>query len=976
MIIAVTENKRLMLTQVNINAAKIPILSEWLSGGKDLLPHLKNAIEKLSHEHVSGIALTQLDSPMMKQFKAAKDEVPDALLFFRMGDFYELFGVDAIIASDICGLTLTSRDKSSENPVPMAGSPVVGYRQALKKCIQAGFKVAVCDQIEDPKQAKGIVKREITRIATPAVPGDLLEDEPAKDTQFGCYLASLYTEKGKFTFSYVDVSTGEFRITGQLNKEDLIQEISTIIPKELLAPKNLHDEIKKIIKSLNSNQHTVLNTIESWIIRSEQSCKELFLEYFKEKNISSFGLNQIENSLKCIAAILNYLKSTQKNVLKNIQSITSYELSKHLIVDEATRKNLDFFYTSVGEKKGSLFHFLNQCQTASGSRLLLRRLNYPYKNKLKIEKSHTHIQELIKNEKFSNSLIELLQKTGDIERLLARTAQKSIDPKGMACLRQTLVIIPEIEQKLLESNLTTLKKYGKEHSITLRTNPLKSLLENALLENPASIVGKGDIFNSGYSKELDKITDLTKHFNDKLKEIELQEKEKSQISTLKMGYTSAFGYYFEISKGKISQAPKHFIRKQTLTNCERFITPELKELEEQYLNATEQRSFLERELLEDLRNKILEYSLDLSKASQWIAELDLLLNFSEIAKQHNFCKPVLLDTNTTELIGSKHPILAQHSYSSEGFIENNISLGEDSNSYQSSLIHLITGPNMAGKSTIMRQVAIAHVFCQIGCFVPAQQAQMGIVDKIFSRIGSADNATKNQSTFMVEMLETSNMLNFATQNSLLLLDEVGRGTSTFDGLSIAWAILEFLSQHTKARTLFSTHYHELQSVCLEHKNIKPMQMSVLENTHTDGNGHLKREILFSRKYIEGAAGKSYGLHVAELAGIPDKIINRAQDVLTQLENKPQSICVHSSVEPTNPKEPEQNLLSQTIAAINPDDLTPRHALEILYNLKELNKNNNLSKNIAFKNLLQLLEIQNKPLRKSKSCTISPEHTLF
>ena len=931
------------------------LISQWLSQGRELPPHLKPAIERLSNEHCSGISIKQLDSPMMKQFRAAKDEATDALLFFRMGDFYELFGVDAIIASDICGLTLTSRDKSSEFPVPMAGVPVVGYKNALKKCVLSGFKVAVCDQMEDPRQAKGIVKREITRIATPAVPGDLDDDETSNETKFGCYLACVIENKKLYTLSYVDASTGEFRITYNLNDSLLTEEIASVSPRELLAPQNIHEKIKLILKSFQQRNSISLNTIESWILKSESSCKELFCEFFNEKDFHSFGLTNIPNSLQAVCAILQYLKTTQKNVLKNIQIITKYELSTHLMIDEGTKRHLDFFYTSSGEKKGSLFHFLNKCTTTTGSRNLLHRLKYPFKNPDDVQSSLNKVEEVINTTNLVQELVEILRNTADIDRLLSKAAQRNLDARGMAWLRQTLITLPLIK-KAIESKETTpsLNLLFSNNEIINALKPLANLLQNALADEPAAVIGKGGIiFREGYSKELDEAISLTTNFNQMLNELEKVEKDRSQIPTLKIGYTGAFGYYFEISKGKISQAPKHFIRKQTLTNCERYITPELKELEEKSLSASDNRIILEKEILENLRIKILEYSNYLCQASTLIAEIDLAVTFAHLASYYNWCKPSITKQNLTKLTDSTHPILANLTSNSEPFIANNITIGiENTDSLQNKnpLIHLITGPNMAGKSTIMRQVAITQVLCQMGSFVPASSATIGMTDRIFTRIGSADNSLKNQSTFMVEMLETSNMLRFASEKSLLLLDEIGRGTSTFDGLSLAWAILESLHDDVKARTLFSTHYHELQKVVSEKNNMIPMHMQVSETRIKNINAEEKREIKFTRLYIEGGSGKSYGLHVAELAGIPEKIIQRAESVLYTLESnaktnasipldeKESSGIPLSQEKTTLPHEKElishnDSKLLDYITKTDPDMLSPKEALEVLYSLK-------------------------------------------
>ena len=833
------------------------LMTNWLNNGKEISPHLKASLAKLSPEHISGISLAQLDSPMMKQFRIAKEEAPDALLFFRMGDFYELFGIDAVIVSDISGLTLTSRDKNSENPIPMAGAPVSGYKNHLRKCVQAGFKVAICDQVEDPRQAKGIVRREITRIATPAVPGDLEDEKTSQEDNFGCYLACVLNYKNLFTLSFVDVSTAEFRITTNLTQQDLIQELATLKPKEILTSSLYEKSLTKLIKL--TELKVIINKVENWILRSESHCKELFQEFFSEQNFHAFGLPHIPMGLESVVSLLFYLKSTQKNVLKNIQFIEQYEVNHYLSLDESTKKHLDFFLTSTGEKKGSLFHFLNRCLTSVGSRHLVRRLNYPFKNKIEIENSHLFIENLIQNNSVLNELTNILKLTADIEKLLSRAAQKTLDPRGMAWLRNTLECLPKL------NHLTPLK--GETCS------SLYSYLCNALNPDPSQFIGKGEpIFRPEFNSVLNEIIELEVNFQSKLDDLEKFERERSQISTLKIGYTRVFGYYFEISKGKLSQVPSHFMRKQTLTNGERFITQELKELEEKALSASERRFLLEKELLEKLNDEILIYSKELLHAAQFIGSLDLFCNFALIAQEHSWIKPQITEKNEIHLKKSVHPILAY--YFPDTFIPNDIELRN---------IHLITGPNMAGKSTLMRQVALSQILCQMGSYVPATEATIGLTDRILTRIGSADHALKNQSTFMVEMLETANILRLASEKSLLLLDEIGRGTSTYDGVSLAWSILEYLHDITKARTLFSTHYHELVECSLDRKHITPMQMGVLENQEINEKGESTNVIVFSRQYIHGSAGKSYGIHVAQLAGIPDQIIQRAEIILKNLE---------------------------------------------------------------------------------------------
>ncbi|MBX9702549.1 MAG: DNA mismatch repair protein MutS, partial [Silvanigrellaceae bacterium] len=640
------------------------LLSQWLNQGKrssSSSSHLKPLLERLSNEHISGIPLHQLDSPMMKQFRQAKEEVPDALLFFRMGDFYELFGLDAIIASDICGLTLTSRDKSSENPVPMAGVPVVSYKNALKKCVLEGFKVAVCEQVEDPRQAKTIVKREITRIATPAVPGDLEDEE--SEGHFGCYLSSVVKSKELFTFAFVDIATGEFRITDKLTSEQLKQEILTVSPREILVATQIQHVLLDMLA--DSIKHMPrISFLEPWILRSETLCQQLFEEFFPSERYYEFGLNSIEESLQAIAGLLSYLKNTQKTVLKNIQFISPYYVNEHLLIDEATKRHLDFFSTASGEKKGSLFGFLNQCLTPSGGRLLARRLNYPFKDKQHVQNSVNVIEEILQHSTQLSKLVELLKRAScDFERILSKAAQKNLEPKAMIALCSGLSGFLSLVSFILndDSKYYFLKKEVERFKSKFKLQQLFELfelIERALVSDLSLGTGKtGSVFKEGFHPELDELMDLEKNFHRKLEELEAFEKAKTQIQTLKIGYTRVFGYYFEISKGKLSQVPSHFIRKQTLTNGERFITVELKELEEKALMASEHKIALEKELLEGLRLQILESSQEIMEASELLAHIDVWVNFASLSAKYHWCKPEVVEAKICILKESVHPII-------------------------------------------------------------------------------------------------------------------------------------------------------------------------------------------------------------------------------------------------------------------------------------------------------------------------------
>lgn len=932
----------------------LALLQTLHAHGLELSPHLKSAFERLSAEHPSGIALEQMETPMMRQFKEAKDAVPDGLLFFRMGDFYELFGADAVIAAEVCQLTLTSRDRNSDNPVPMAGVPVVNHRATLKKALSAGFKVVVCDQLEDPKLAKGLVKRDIVRIATPAVPGDLGEDEE-NTSPSGTWLAcAVGAQNGTWTLAFVDVSTGTFRFTGRLSLSDLKQELVTLSPREIIVPNSALSMMNEFALSSFTLIPRVTQ-LPGWILRSQADTHRLFEDFFPLPKLNAFGLSAVDGAPQAVAGILCYLKDTQRGVVQNLTNIDFYDVSKHLILDDSTKRHLDFFVTSTGERKGSLFHFLNQTATACGARLLAFKLNYPDRNKEQVQQSHENVASLLSATGSERELFNLLRTFIDIERALSRCAQSSIDPKGLAWLGQTLsalhnlqIIIQHHAEKCTGwANASALLKSASDSAGSLANH-----LTRALEEEPAQIVGKGGrIFRSGYHAELDDLADLEANFETKINELEQTERSASGISTLKIGYTRAFGYYFEVSKGKLAQVPKHFERKQTLVNGERYITPLLKELEEKALNATERKAVLERQLLEQLRIEVIKHAQALTTVAKVIAQVDIWRCFAQLAHENRWCRPTIVDENLTALEQCTHPILAAMKTTQSNFIANNIVLGTSESlpegcfgkSSNAAQILLVTGPNMAGKSTVMRQVALAQILAQMGSYVPAQSASLGMCDKIFTRIGSGDFALRNQSTFMVEMLETAQMLRFATPSSLLLLDEIGRGTSTFDGLSLAWAILEDLADRVGSRALFSTHYHELVDAIESRSTIIPMRMEVLEQTSTVGE-----KIVFTYRFIQGAAGKSYGIHVAQLAGIPDHVVTRARTLLAQLSEREQGpeplTLAHTPAQPAHelqrpsastsvatPVAPESQLC-KFLQSIDPNDLTPRDALDLMFEL--------------------------------------------
>lgn len=887
---ASTESHRRDWTQgLTLHSAARELVQGFVGAGHDLPQFKIDALLRLSPEHPSGISAPQLETPMMKQFAAAKEELPDGLLFFRMGDFYELFGLDAILASEICQLTLTTRDKLTDNPVAMAGVPVVAGKNAFKRCVQAGFKVAVCDQVEDPRQAKGIVKREITRIATPAVPGDIDVDDDST-----CYLAAVIAHGGLWSWCYADVTTGDVFASGPMDPDTFRNEFLSVSPREVLAAGTSR---KALIELLGTEglRRARLAAPDAWLTRSEPEALALFNEYFGKASFHGTGLSRVPKGLEGVTAVLAYLRQAQRGVLKNLKPVQVYLPARHLQVDVGLKQHLDFFETAGGDRKCSLFHFLNRCNSASGARLLARRMNYPFREKAQVQGQLDLVEALLGAPELASELREALRRTVDFDRHLARVASRAFDAQGLYALGQALAEIPAIQKRLAQAAAPSLAALAVAWIPACGIVPLQELLQSAI--EPPVLAAKGTeagggarVFRAGHFPEYDALVDVETRCDETLRGIEARERETSGIANLKIGYNRVFGFYFEISKSRVTQAPAHFVRKQTLANAERFTTPELASFQEAWDRATSGREGLERELGQRLLARVLEFGPLLAECSQRCAELDVSLCFAQLAAHHSWCRPELVAARLTHLEGSVHPVLAERS--GQPFIPNDISLGETTHLRSDAEIAacnarvlLITGPNMAGKSTVMRQAAIAQILCQMGCYIPARRAVLGLCDRIFTRIGSGDDALKGQSTFMVEMLETAHILRFATADSLLVVDEIGRGTSTQDGLALARAILEDVHDRLGARTLFSTHFHELAQSCQRRPEIRPMQMEVFEREQRDEQGALRREILFTRQFIQGAAGKSYGLHVAELAGLPAHVLRRAQELLEELPTR-------------------------------------------------------------------------------------------
>lgn len=798
-------------------------------------------------------------TPLMEQYQRIKTQYPQALLFFRLGDFYELFGDDAKLASKLLQITLTAR-----HTVPMCGVPYHSATGYIAKLIRAGYKVAVCEQTEDPATAKGLVKREIVRIITP---GTILEDNLLERTNNN-FLSAIALDQDNKTFSLAtaDISTGEFMATqfkGDTSLEQLATEIARLSPAEILLPESAktNTSLGRICQSYQK----LLNFREDWAFNYQNNYVKL-ITHFNVGTLKGFGLENQITVVQAAGAIIDYLEETQKQSLAHLKRITYYNVEDHMILDESTLRHLEIMANQQeSSSQNTLLATLDQTQTPMGSRLLKRWLTQPLIKVAQINKRLEAVEELYNNGINRRNVRELLKEVADLERLISRITCGTANPRDLVGLKNSLYLLPKIKEFALNLRSELLVE------IIDAVKPLPEIAEmvdKAIINEPPVSVKEGGMIKRGYHAELDKLYTAKSSSKEFLANLELKEKERTGINSLKVRFNSVFGYYIEITKAHLDAVPQDYVRKQTLVNAERFITPELKDHETLILRAEEEINKLEYDVFNQVRQEIAKETAAIQRTATSLAQLDVLISFAETATINDYHKPVVDEGGTLTLKDCRHPVVETMLATAEKFVPNDVSLDTEDN-----MIHIITGPNMAGKSTYIRQVALCVLMAQIGSFVPAKEARIGIVDRIFTRIGSGDNIARGESTFMVEMTETANILNNATKRSLLILDEIGRGTSTFDGISIAWAVVEFL--HEKGfRTLFATHYFELTELSQTLPRVKNYNVLVRE---------WQDKIVFLRKVVPGVADKSYGIHVAKLAGLPLTIIERSKQILDDLE---------------------------------------------------------------------------------------------
>ena len=863
-------------------------------------------------------------SPMMQKYLETKEQYKDCILFYRLGDFYEMFFDDAILVSRELELTLTGKDCGQAERAPMCGVPHHAAETYIARLIAKGYKVAICEQLEDPKTAKGIVERGVIRVVTP---GTIVESNMLEERKNN-FIMSIYKTGIYYGISVCDISTGEFysaQIKDDQNFPLLLDEIARYSPSELVVNSMMSDCLEEINKIKERFGAYITKFNDNFFVADEKTIKLRF-------NIVDVNQKEIENiedkelAINSANALIEYIEQTQKTAVSHINKIVMYNISKYMSLDINARRNLEITEKMRDKsKKGTLLWVLDKTSTSMGGRLLRRWLNDPLIDVLEINKRLSAVKELKDSIMLRGEVIDNLKKVYDIERLAGKMAYGNANARDMVTLKNSLIKLPELKKVLSNCNDTYLKECFENLD---ELQDIFELIDKAIVEDPPMTVKDGGIIKLGYDEEIDKLKTATTNGKKWILDVETKEREATGIKNLKVGYNKVFGYFIEVTKSGLSQVPDRYIRKQTLTNAERFITEELKNLENQILGAEERVVNLEYNAFTEIREEIARNIKRLQKTANVVSTVDVLASFATVAEDMNYCMPKVNSNGTINIKNGRHPVIEKMLGAGE-FVENDTFLDEGDNR-----LAIITGPNMAGKSTYMRQVALITLMAQVGSFVPAEEAEIGVVDKIFTRVGASDDLSMGQSTFMVEMMEVATILKEATKNSLVILDEIGRGTSTYDGLSIAWAVAEYISDKEKcgAKTLFATHYHEL--IGLEEKldGVKNYSIAVKEKGE---------DIIFLRKIVRGGTDESYGIHVARLAGVPKGVTTKANDILKSLERKNVMTGKAQEKKDKNQVEGQFDMFNYKLAEIaheldkvNLNELTPIDALNTLVRIKE------------------------------------------
>ncbi len=865
-------------------------------------------------------------TPLMRQYNQIKSKHPNAVLLFRLGDFFETFDEDAKITAKVCGLTLTKRNNGAAGECPLAGFPHHQLDSYLPKLVKAGYRVAVCDQLEDPKASRGIVKRGITEVVTPgaALYEKLLE---AKKNN---YLSAIAFRKEKQRviagLAFADISTGEF-FCGEAPVEELPEIFASIAPAEILINKSKKEKANEAFERLD--YEPVITKLEPWIL-DEEFGREALLGHFKTKNLKGFGVENLSAAVAACGAILYYIKETQKGNLSHIKTLSLYERSEYMTLDYATRRNLEIGLSLQDTKDGSLISILDKTKTAMGGRLFKRWVSQPLINLKKIKTRREAVEFFFENREKRTELRETLSEIGDLERIISKISSGRALPRDMINLKTSLAKIPEIKEQIHNTDLASITALESKLSAM---DPLIKTIDSALLEDPSSQLGLGNVFKPGFSEELDSYIDAKFSGKSWIKNYQNEERKKSGIPSLKTGFNNVFGYYIEITKIHKNKVPERYERKQTLTNSERYTTPELKEIEEKIISAEEKIEEIERELFEKLREKIAEEAKAIQENAKLIAIIDCLQNLAQAADEYDYEKPEVDDSVILDIEEGRHPVVERTLDLGKTYVGNPTKINPDEEQIQ-----IITGPNMSGKSCYLRQIGLIVLLAQIGGFVPAKKSKIGIVDRIFTRVGAQDNISGGESTFLVEMQEAANIMNNCTRKSLVLLDEVGRGTATFDGISIAWAITEHLHNNVGAKTIFATHYHELNDLADRYERIVNYKIEVIEAGDS---------IIFTHKVLPGASDHSFGINVAQMAGLPKTITDRAEIIMRSLESD------SSEIKPKEPnvkaiKSKKQKAVNQQMSIfefrddplreqllkLDLNNMTPMEGLKILGEMKK------------------------------------------
>ncbi len=873
----------------------------------DILNTLHTPADQIQQKDPPNTSKTNAHTPMMQQFLRIKAEHPDILLFYRMGDFYELFFDDARKASQLLDITLTARGKSNGEPIPMCGIPHHAADNYLARLIRAGESVALCEQIGDPATTKGPVERKVLRIVTPGT----VTDENLLEERRDNFLMSIASSNNLIGLAVLDISSGRFFVQEITALEQLLTELERFKPAEILISED--DSLyNKLSSSLTSGKS--LRRQPPWYFEFD-TCHRLLTNQFGTKDLSGFGCDDMQQSILAAGCLMQYVNDTQRTALPHIQGIRVERNEDSVLLDAASRRNLELEFNLSGGTDNTLATVIDNTSTAMGSRCLRRWINRPLRDQTQLKSRHNAVGTLLAESNYTEIQTKL-KHIGDIERIISRIAMKSARPRDLFTLGNSLAQLPEIQNqlnKLTSGLLNRLSQSINEHPQTV------ALLQKAIIDNPPVVIRDGGVIADGYDQPLDELRSLSKNADQFLIDLETREKARSGINTLKVSYNRVHGFYIEISRLQSENVPENYVRRQTLKSSERFITSELKEFEEKVLSAKEQALSREKQLYEELLIKLLLTLIPLQLCAEGLSELDTLCCFAERADTLNYCKPDFQSQPAIEIIAGRHPVVE---LVTENFIPNNIKLN-----HQQRML-MITGPNMGGKSTYMRQTALLILMAHIGCYVPADKLLTGPIDRIFTRIGATDDLASGRSTFMVEMTEAANILNNATDNSLVLMDEIGRGTSTFDGLSLAWACAENLALKSQPFTLFATHYFELTSMADEINSIK--------NVHLDAVEH-KDNIIFMHAVKDGPASQSYGLQVAKLAGVPNSVINKARQKLAILEQQTESD--NSFVKETNTQlelfSHHPHPIIEQLQKVQVDNLSPRQALDFLYELTDM-----------------------------------------